>query len=258
MTGEPPKELKDYLFPRTGRLNRDGSAERLSLPTYSKDWVAWTTDPGKALLHKLHPMWGTVSEALILNEDYYGTEIRNANDHWMVNVGNTLAHFVKAFEPFSARNFQRMREAEEPAGLALLMAASGISSAPSYLTKTRAQKRASEILRDKMRRGARTREDAASARAKAALIRQLRKGEEPTKKDLELLSPEQIKGAIRDAKFTPFQALFNRLSFEEGLEVYELANEEERKQVEPLLIEKAKRAKNIEAGDMERLAALFQ
>ena len=41
-TGQFPKEWRDFYFPRTGGVNRDGSPERYSLPTYTKDLVAWT------------------------------------------------------------------------------------------------------------------------------------------------------------------------------------------------------------------------
>jgi len=241
LTGERPKELKDYLFPRTGRFNRDGTPERLSLPTYAKDWVAWGTDPGKALLHKAHPMWGTLGE-MWWNEDFYGTEIRNAEDHWMVRLGHTLAHLGEAFVPFSAKNFARMREAGEPLGIALPAAVAGISSAPSYITSTPARKKAVEFLRERMGTGKRTRAEAKAARARKDLVFKLRKGEEIEKADVELLSRRQIKSAAREAKMTPFQSLFTRLSFDEALAVYELASDEEKQETRPILAKKARRA----------------
>jgi hypothetical protein len=37
MTGQAPQDWRDALMPRTGRLDRNGNPQRLSLPTYIKD-----------------------------------------------------------------------------------------------------------------------------------------------------------------------------------------------------------------------------
>jgi hypothetical protein len=81
-TGERPKELRDYFFPKTGRKRPDGTDERASLPGYFKDLYAVTRDfPASAIetvSHKVHPAF-TMLVDLLQNEDYFGTEIRNAD-----------------------------------------------------------------------------------------------------------------------------------------------------------------------------------
>jgi hypothetical protein len=61
MTGEAPQDWRDALMPRTGRLDRNGNPQRLSLPTYIKDILSdWHDFPNtKKMLvsfsHKLNP-----------------------------------------------------------------------------------------------------------------------------------------------------------------------------------------------------------
>lgn len=246
LSGEPPEEPKDLLFPRTGRLNRDGSRERLSLPTYAKDWFAWGTDPGKTILHKLHPIWGTISEVFITNEDYFGAEIRNSDDHWMVELIDSVKHVGEAFIPFSVRNFKRMEDAGEPIGVAALLAAMGISSAPGYITRTRAQKLAYYHLAGRFKSGkSRTKKEAAEAKHRGNLLHDLRSGESVTEEDLEGLTVRQRNTLFKNARLTPFQSMFKRLAFNEAMDVYNVCDEEERKQVKHLMVGKRSRAKGI-------------
>lgn len=242
-TGEPPEELKDYFFPKTGRKNYDGSDERLSLPIYAKDWVAWSTDPVKAASHKLHPMWATISE-MVSNKDYYGTKIRNEDDPIIQQMTDTLSHAAESFIPFSVKNFFRMRDAGESEPLAMTMAFSGISSAPGYIAKTPAQKLAAQFLSDRMPRGSRTKGKAEAAERRWELIKKLRSGLKLKEKDKEGFTVSQIKSIEKAAKFTPFQSQFKRLTFEEALNVFNAANTKERSQVFDILLDKRVKARH--------------
>jgi diguanylate cyclase (GGDEF)-like protein len=236
-TGEPPEEPKDYFFPKTGRRNPDGSDERLSLPTYSKDWVGWTTDPVKTASHKLHPMWGTLSE-MLNNQDYYGTKIRNEDDPIMQQLTDVMSHAFESFIPFSAKNFGRMTEAGESTPLAAVMAFSGISSAPGYIVKTPAQKLATQMLADRMPRGTRTKEKAEQTKRRWQLIKLTREGKPLSKEDVAGLTSRQIKSIRKAGQLTPFQSQFKRLTFEEALNVFNASNKEERESVFKLLLKK--------------------
>src|SRR5206468_372550 len=44
-TGEGPQELKDYFFPKTGEVDADGNAERVQVPSYMKDMIAYAGHP---------------------------------------------------------------------------------------------------------------------------------------------------------------------------------------------------------------------
>lgn len=241
MTGEWPRELRDYFFPRTGKQNPDGSDERISLPTYAKDWVGWSTDPVKTIRHKMHPIWNTISD-MLSNEDYFGTEIRNADDPWIAQLIDTVQHGAESFLPFSVRNYGRMREAGEPIGLAAPLAALGISPAPGYITRTKAQKLAVHYLKERIPAGSRTADEAAAAKYRKNLLKQMRAGEEITLEEMEGVSSKQRAMLAKAAKMTPFQAMFNRLALHEALNVYAVANAEEREQTTRLLGRKYKNA----------------
>ena len=259
MCGEPPEGPKDLLFPRTGRLNRDGSREHLSPPTYAKDWISWGTDPGKTILHKLHPIWGTMSEVLITNEDYFGTEIRNSDDPWMIELIDSVKHVGNAFIPFSVRNYKRMEDAGEPIGVAALLAAMGISSAPGYITRTRAQKLAYYHLANRFKSGkTRTKEEAAGAKHRGNLLHSLRSGEPVTEEDLEGLTVRQRNTLFRNARLTPFQSMFKRLTFNEAMDVYNVCGEEERKQVKHLMIGKRSRTKDITPDEAQLFSEIMR
>lgn len=238
MAGRWPEELKDYFFPKTGRTNPNGSPERISLPTYARDWVAWPTDPVRTAMHKMHPMWGTLSQ-VFWNEDYYGTEIRNSDDPWMIQLIDSVKHAGEAFIPFSVKNYQRMREAEEPIGMAAPLAALGISSAPGYITKTRAQKVAIAFLLKRIPPGSRKKEEAIAAKERKNLLKRMRGGETPTKEEWAALTPRQQQQLTKERVLTPFQSLFRRLTFSEALNVFVHVNEEEKEQVTWIMQSKA-------------------
>jgi hypothetical protein len=137
MTGEYPKDLKDYFFPRTGRIDKDGNAERISFPSYIKDIYHYADTPGKAIVNKLHPALGTLGD-MLRNEDYYGTEIRNADDPIMKQALDELKHIGKQNLPFSVQG--AMKRKESGVGLAgQALPFIGVLPAPKYITRTEIQ-----------------------------------------------------------------------------------------------------------------------
>jgi hypothetical protein len=154
--GKPPQELKDYFFPQTGRTRRDGSPDRISLPTYMRDIYAVSNraDEGpfrigenlfKMAKGKLNPAVTTLTE-MLSNEDFFGAAIRNPNDSIVRQTSDTFMHLLTAFEPIASRSLrQQMGQ-----GAGALPAASsfvGVAPAPSYITRTWEQQRAIETGR---------------------------------------------------------------------------------------------------------------
>ena len=229
------------FFPRTGNTNPDGTAERLTMPFYAKDWYAYGTQPLKTVKHKLHPLWGTTAD-ILTNKDYYGTKIRNEDDPMMQQMLDVTAHIGEAFVPFSVKNYFRMRDAGESKIQAALIGASGIGSAPRYLTQTRAQKLMRHITAERMPKGSRTKEQADASKHRRDIIRSLRSSK---KVDLSGLTSAQVRSIQRDAKISSFQVAFNRLSFNNALNVFNVANTKERKQAFELLLKKKANAKNV-------------
>jgi hypothetical protein len=153
MTGRGPDELKDYFAPKTGRMNKDGTPERMVLPTYMRDVLhatnradegpaRWAQNAGEMARGKLNPAVTTTAE-MLFNRDFYGTAIRNPNDSAVRQAWDTAKHLLAAFKPFSVRAFQQGNRTPGTAAQALV----GITPAPSYVTHSAEQQRQAEAGR---------------------------------------------------------------------------------------------------------------
>jgi hypothetical protein len=82
-TGQRPHELKDYFFPKNGEKDRTGRDVRVSIAGYFKDlYAVMHALPGSAwetAKRKIHPLLSLLAD-ILSNEDFFGTEIRNADD----------------------------------------------------------------------------------------------------------------------------------------------------------------------------------
>jgi len=148
MTGERPKELKDYFFPRTGRLTKDGYPERLSPPTYMKDMAEYYHSPGQTGVNKMNPMIGIINQ-LYKNEDFYGAQIRDLDASWMTKEPYVqyLTYMGKQMLPFSLRGAQRQKEEGAPVS-EQAMSFLGFPPAPAYITRPPEVEKAIERRRD--------------------------------------------------------------------------------------------------------------
>ena len=160
--GEPPEDLKDCLFPRTGRLRPDGSEDRLSLPSYIKDiyeyghdiesFIKYGEDPTRTLRNKLHPLLGTTSQ-MLTNEDFFGAKIRNPGDSAVLQAEDEAKYLMKQLEPFSVRNYLQQANAaeQEPSVAGYLTSPSmyGITPAPGYMTKSEEDLESMEVSRQR-------------------------------------------------------------------------------------------------------------
>jgi hypothetical protein len=133
-TGEAPKELKDYFYPRTGALGPDGNPERVQLPSYMKDVWAYAHHPVNTIESKLHPTIEQLSE-MLHNKDFYGTMIVDPDaplDEKVKEYGKFLA---RSIQPFALRNALVARER----GQSLATQAQsfvGVTAAPREVVRT--------------------------------------------------------------------------------------------------------------------------
>jgi diguanylate cyclase (GGDEF)-like protein len=135
--GQPPKSLKDYMFPRTGRFQQDGTAERVSLPSYVKDIYEYYMHPVDTVAHKANPWIGLVWDE-VQDLDYFGHPIYNPKDSEREEWIERLTYAAKAFRPFSLGGQKQMVGASEPGWTGAMFSASpyfGITPAPGLVTK---------------------------------------------------------------------------------------------------------------------------
>jgi hypothetical protein len=236
LTGKGPEEARDYFFPKTGRKNPDGSDERLSLPTYAKDWWAYGTQAGRTIKNKLHPMWGLLTD-LTRNKDFFNTEIRNPKDPISQQALDVAEHITKEFLPLSARTYQKMSRADPGAKAKnTWVSITGITSAPAYITRSPAQKLMYRYISENIPDKPKTREQQELYTYRTNVKNRLRKGEpvneDEARKRLGSASWNRLKS---DARKEPFAEAFNRLSLSQAMNVYVIASKKERAQVESIL-----------------------
>ncbi len=150
-TGKGPDELKDYFFPKTGKTRPDGSADRMSLPSYMRDVGHLTNRADEGPYRVLQNVWkmtkGKANPVLTLvgdmlsNEDYYGAAIVNPNDKATKQALDLAGHLAGSFEPLSSRTY-RQRQDRGVGGF--LQSQLGIVPAPSYITHTAQEQRDAE------------------------------------------------------------------------------------------------------------------
>lgn len=150
LMGQKPEDMKDLFFPRTGRKRKDGSDERLMLPSYMKEVAAisnrgdegplrWLKNVGTMAKHKIHPALALAGEFLE-NEDWQGKAIYDFRDPHMQQAKDVAEHVLGAFQPFAFRQYadDKSTLGEKAAGFF------GITKAPAYITRTNEQQRAME------------------------------------------------------------------------------------------------------------------
>ena len=241
LTGERPEELKDYFFPKTGNKNPDGSDERLSLPTYARDWWAYSTRPVETVANKMHPMISMLSE-LWHNKDFFGTEIVGADDPIMEKLIQWGEHVGKQFRPISVHSYLRLRRTGGSTAKNLAAAISGITPAGRYLTRSPAQMLMYKHIVDQLQRGAREKEEGERQEAKKDIVESLRHGDDIDKRNMISMSYAEWRQLLRRAKIDPLVGSFGRLRFDRAVNVYLVATPEEKAKLRGALRKRARSA----------------
>jgi hypothetical protein len=230
-TGKGPGELKDYFFPKNGELDEQGRAQRSSLPTYVKDIYHYGTHPVKTLEGKVAPIWSLVAE-MIHNRDFYGVEIRNADDPLFQQLGELAAHVGKSAAPIGVRNLQR----EKKLGSSFATQAEqmvGISPAPTDLNQSPAERMAREYSAARTPDEPRTKASAERRDLRQSLARALRQ-KKPIPADVlaarkaGTLTRRDMAEALRESRGSALVNSFTHLGIEEALRVFRAATPEEK------------------------------
>lgn len=237
-TGQGPQELKDYFFPKNGAIDTKGQAARVSLPTYMKDIYHYTQNPVQTVLNKFSPVNNAVIE-MIANKDFYGTEIRNADDPIMQQVLDEAKFLGTQFIPFGFRN--QKRDTRTSAG-SKVEPFIGITPAPYDINMTKAEREASDLNKGHIPVGSRTKEQAAHSQAKSKL-----RSDFMASKDIEPLNqavsdktitPKEKREIIKESKMSNLERLTRHSTFEEVVRIMKKATEEERPVLERILNKK--------------------
>lgn len=241
-TGKGPDKLDEYFMPKTGGTNPDGTPSRVMLPTYIKDiaplvvakrnkgWAGAASRAGSMAVHKAQPLISMTAE-MMENKDFYGTEIRNADDPLIKQMKDEAEFIAKQFVSFSARNLMQRPEENTPRKVAESIA--GILPANKELQQTPAMAKMLDYAIAKMPRGARPKDQLEAGKFRAKLLQEARQGKDiDAKVDAELdagrLKPAQAKRIFSEAQQDPRVVMFKKLTLPESEKVYDLGSKEEK------------------------------
>jgi hypothetical protein len=243
LAGRWPEKLEDYFFPQTGDIDEYGRPRRVSLPTYFKDMFHLTREPLNTITNKASPLVDLMAD-ILSNRDFYGVKIRNEDDPIIKQLLQVLDRVTEQFQPFGIREAIRAHE-EQASSKHIWLPFFGMVPAPAALGRTPAERKAQEYIVSRSPVGGRSEEAAIRSRGVRALARSIRMGLEAGPVTREAISggymtPADIKRAIKEAGMTPLEVAFQMLSLEEALQVWRVANPEERRRLAPTLITKMK------------------
>jgi hypothetical protein len=249
-TGQPPQNLTDAFFPRTGGLDENGNPKRVSLPTYCKDIYGWASNPAQTLKNKVHPLLTNIYD-MLTNKDFYGDKIRNEDDSFMQQVKQEALYAAKQFEPLSIRNLQRgLATGESPAQAAGSFV--GVTPAPLRINQSPAERLASDMAAEGGHGGPRTQEQVVKSQLEHDLEQQVRRGD--TEALRTALTNHQITHDTarliqRRSQQTPLAGQVGRLSPSQGLKIWDTASPQEQAAIKRELILKLRHAKGSTLPD---------
>ncbi len=194
-TGQAPRDFKDMIFPRTGRIRPDGTEDRLSLPSYMKDLYEYAHDPVGTLKNKANPLPTTVGQ-MLENKDFFGAQIRNPQAPFVRQMAEEATFLSKQMTPFGVRNFAQQQKAKnksgfDPLGYITSPSFYGLTPAPAYVTKNAAQQENAAILANKDSVIKRYREDLKNGGDVQAAREAMRKAG---------LTPGEINGVVNSSR----------------------------------------------------------
>ena len=245
MTGEAPKELKDYYFPRTGKLDETGRPDRVSLPSYIKDLVHYYEQPVKTVTNKLHPALSMIGQ-MLSNEDFYGVQIADWSEGAMDTLTNPQTYkdygeyLGKSIQPFGIRNLIRQRQLGGGV-VDQALPFVGITPAPAAIAKTKAENMMAAFLKGRIPNAAITKDQADIYDTKKQLLSSIRQGKAISPEvagKLQNLSPRQLDNIMADVGKDYFEKLYKSLTLREALEVYNAGTPKEKGQALPILTDK--------------------
>lgn len=103
MTGEAPRDMKDFLAARTGKKDANGNDQRMWPVTYVNSWYSWMTHPIKAGINRGNFV-GAEAYRILANMDYWGNHIYTPGANWSKQGVEIGAYAAKQALPFSLNN----------------------------------------------------------------------------------------------------------------------------------------------------------
>lgn len=238
MTGQWPQEPKDYVHPKTGRKNADGTDERMAWPTYAKEHYALLTHPTQELGSKLNQPLVQMAYELLKNADYTNTEIYDSHADAATKAKQAAEYIASSFiTPIVKSNFDKASntDAVNPdtpkANLAMKIGGFvGATPAKQELDHSDAQNFINQKYFDSFPKAVLSRADKDRFSSKAQAANSLREGQPVDLSNFTSTERKQIRqNAKGDADVATFTKRFKSIrTIEDKIAAWDLATPEER------------------------------
>jgi hypothetical protein len=106
-SGRKPKELKDIIFYPTGKMNADGSEQRMQPFGYGGELYNWEHAPIQTAQHKMSPVFGEVAQ-IWNNRNYYGQQYYDPNAATKDQLVQFLLQASKDAMPIALQSGQKL------------------------------------------------------------------------------------------------------------------------------------------------------
>jgi hypothetical protein len=172
-TGENPQDTNDYIFPRVGGVNPDGSPRRLTtmfylreIPMLQKHVQEQGGGPGGMLGGAMSMLWNKTLfqpiRELVENRDYFGREVWDTNAPGYQQIAQAVRHtFGQQLSPMSVTGAEHAKETGG-APIETPLAYLGFGPAPAYAARTAIQNRIGYLYQNYVSPGAKPYQDDAT------------------------------------------------------------------------------------------------
>ena len=262
-TGKAPEDLMSYWFPKTGEQDPQGRDVRINLPGYMKDVFHYAHDPVGTLEGKANPAI-TMGIEMLNNKDFFGRDIRNADDPWMQQLIDSAKYVGKTALPISVKQFQVSNAAKVSAGEQAVNFF-GVTRAPSYMSETPAEQLAGKLAGDKFKSP--TSPDSDLVVQKQQIQQGLRSGDEQKQLEAEdaldelvdqqKMTQQQAKNLRKGTEHTYLENAISHLDAREVMRVFKQANTAERFEMADT-VEKKIESAHLPDDDKDALRQQFE
>lgn len=232
LTGQWPETVKDYVHPKTGRKNADGTDERISWPTYAKEHWALITDSVNEVEGKFNQPVLKMGWELGHNADFTNTQIWDPDAPIAQEAKQVATYIAAGFVPIVGDNAKKADKMDQlnpdyPHNKALRYSAFvGMTDAASKIDQSKAEQFINERYFGTFGKDPVSLDRREGMNDKAALNMQLRQGQHP---DLSNFSRTQQTKMKNEAKQEVYSVRFKSIRYiEDKVKAYEMATPEER------------------------------
>lgn len=221
-TGEQPKELKDWFYPK----GPDG--KRRAIPTYWKTIISAELHPVRTIGGITAPLNAILWRTFITNMTFSGEVIRDPSDPWMKQAWDALRMAAsEGYQPFVSQT--------RKSGLGKAESLMGVTAAPAEINRSKAENYLHDVLPPAPPR---SHEEEARSQARRDLREALQsKDGDRVKAAVKsgALSERSMLQTQRNAARSSLQNMYERASLGQAIRAYELATPDERAEVRPIL-----------------------